>query len=188
MPLNQTTAIGNGARKRTRQRRVLLVVNPRARRGTGPIAAARGVLEQAQMTVTEAVPGEGESIADIIRRNARNSDLVVVGGGDGTLNAAAPALVETSLPFGVIPLGTANDFARTIGIPTDPRKAAELIAAGNLKWIDLGEVNGKLFFNVASIGFSAELAHELTVEAKRRWGTLGYAIVATRILARPVFV
>ncbi len=184
MPLNQTTAIGNGARKRTRQRRVLLVVNPRARRGTGPIAAARGVLEQAQMTVTEAVPGEGESIADIIRRNARNSDLVVVGGGDGTLNAAAPALVETSLPFGVIPLGTANDFARTIGIPTDPRKAAELIAAGNLKWIDLGEVNGKLFFNVASIGFSAELAHELTVEAKRRWGTLGYAIVATRILTR----
>lgn len=178
------TGIGESPRARTRQKRALLVVNPRARRGTGPIAAARDVIERAGIAVTEVAPGEDGSVADIIQRNADASDFVVIGGGDGTLNNAAAALVEAGLPLGVIPLGTANDFARTIGIPTDPEKAAALIAAGKLKRFDLGEVNGKLFFNVASIGFSAELARELTVEAKRRWGTLGYGIVAARILIR----
>jgi diacylglycerol kinase (ATP) len=176
--------VGGRTRTHTRQKRALLVVNPRARRGTGPIAAARDIIEQAGIAVTVAVPGEGESIAGIIRQNAEVSDFVVIGGGDGTLNAAAAALVETGLPLGVIPLGTANDFARTIGIPTDPEKAAALITAGKLRRIDLGEVNGKLFFNVASIGFSAEIARELTVEAKRRWGTFGYGIVAARMLLR----
>jgi len=164
--------------------RALLVVNPRSRRGTGGIAAARDILERAGIAVTQPVLGENESIADIIRRNVEDLDFVAVGGGDGTLNTAAAALVETGLPLGVIPLGTANDFARTIGIPTDPEKAAALIAAGKLKRVDLGEVNGRLFFNVASIGFSAELARGLTEEAKRRWGISGYGIVAARILIR----
>ena len=176
--------VGSGPRTRAKQKRALLVVNPRARRGPGSVGAARSVLEKAGIAVTEAVPGKDESVADIIRRDASSADLVVIGGGDGTLNAAAPALVEAGLPLGVIPLGTANDFARTVGIPLDPAKAAEVIVAGRLKPVDLGEVNGKLFFNVASIGFSAELAHELTQEAKRRWGTLGYGIVAARILMR----
>lgn len=186
MQLRRITKNGPGDRPRTpiRQKRALLVVNPRARWGTGPIAAARDIIERAGIAVTEAVLGENESIAGIIRQNAEASDFVIVGGGDGTLNAAAAALVETGLPLGVIPLGTANDFARTIGIPTDPQKAAALIAAGRLKRIDLGEVNGRLFLNVASIGFSAEIARELTVEAKRRWGTFGYGIVAARILIR----
>ncbi len=175
---------GNETRTRVRHKRALLIVNPRARRGSGPIGDARSVLEQAGIAVTQAIPGEDESIADIIRRHAESADFAVVGGGDGTLNAAAPALVETGLLLGVIPLGTANDFARTVGIPVDPAQAAETIASGKLKPIDLGEVNGKLFFNVASIGFSAELARELTEEAKRRWGTLGYGIVAARILMR----
>jgi diacylglycerol kinase (ATP) len=171
-------------RTRAKAKRALLVVNPRARRGTGSIAAARDVLERIGISVTEVKPGTSESIADIIIRNAKAYDFVIVGGGDGTLNAAAPALVSTGLPLGVIPLGTANDFARTVGIPTDPVKAAELIAVGRLKDIDLGEVNGHLFFNVASIGFSAELAQDLTEHAKKRWGVLGYGIVAARILIR----
>ncbi len=123
-------------------------------------------------------------MADLIRHHAGEFDLVVVGGGDGTLNAAAPALVDTRLSLGVLPLGTANDFARTVGIPFNLVKAAELIATGTPSPIDLGEVNGHLFFNVASIGFSAQLAADLTEQAKKRWGKLGYAIAAARILAR----
>ncbi len=183
-PATKTSAKKAAARPRSKDKRALLVVNPRARRGNGSVAAARDVLEKADISVTEIKPGKGEDIADIIARNADHYDLAIVGGGDGTLNAAAPALVETGMPLGVIPLGTANDFARTVGIPTDPAKAAELIAAGKLRDIDLGEVNGHLFFNVASIGFSAELAQDLTEHAKKRWGTLGYGIVAARLLIR----
>ncbi|MDQ6432661.1 lipid kinase [Mesorhizobium sp. LHD-90] len=165
-------------------KRALLVVNPRARRGTGSIAAAVDRLEAAGLDVREVKAGEQHKIDDVIRAEAKSCDLVIVGGGDGTLNAAAPALVETGLPLGVLPLGTANDFARTVSIPPDLQKAADIIAAGNLRDIDLGEVNGHLFFNVASIGFSAELAAELTQHAKKRWGVLGYAVVAARILLR----
>jgi YegS/Rv2252/BmrU family lipid kinase len=109
---------------------------------------------------------------------------VIVGGGDGTLNCTAPALVETGLPLGILPLGTANDLARTLGISPDPIAAAEIIVAGHERPIDLGEVNGHPFFNVASIGFSAELARELTSEMKRRFGKLGYAFASARLLAR----
>ncbi|PSJ59437.1 lipid kinase [Pseudaminobacter soli (ex Li et al. 2025)] len=165
-------------------KRALLIVNPKARRGTGSIASAVSVLENGGLAVTEEKAAENETLAELVRRRANGFDLIVLGGGDGTLNAAAPGLVDAGLPLGVLPLGTANDFARTVGIPPDPTKAAEVIAAGSLAPIDLGEVNGHLFFNVASIGFSAELAADLTQEAKKRWGKLGYAIIAARLLAR----
>ena len=167
-----------------RGKRALMIVNPRARRGSGPIEEVRAVLRNAGIELEEASTSENENASELISRRADHVDLAIVGGGDGTLNAAAAGLVYTGLPLGVLPLGTANDFARTLGIPADPVKAAEIIAAGKQNLIDVGEVNGHLFFNVASIGFSAELAGELTEHAKKRWGTLGYAIVAARILLR----
>ena len=165
-------------------KRALLIVNPKARRGSAPIDAAMAVFERAGLELEVASPSDGENASELISRCADCVDFAIVGGGDGTLNAAAAGLVYTGLPLGVLPLGTANDFARTLGIPQDPVKAAELIVAGKQGLIDVGEVNGHLFFNVASIGFSAELAGELTEHAKKRWGTLGYAIVAARILMR----
>lgn len=165
-------------------KRALLVVNPKARRGGETIAPALDVFKASGIEVVDMTAGKGQPIDELIRKQASGCDLVIVGGGDGTLNAAAPALVDLKLPLGVLPLGTANDFARTVGIPPDPVKAAEVIAQGLLTPIDLGEVNGHLFFNVASIGFSAELAADLSEEAKKRWGKLGYGIVAARLLAR----
>lgn len=111
-------------------------------------------------------------------------DRVVVAGGDGTLNAAAPALVETGLPLGIIPAGTANDLARTLGIPDDIPAAVRVIREGHRRRIDLGTVNGHPFFNVASIGLSVDLTHVLTREFKRRSGKLGYAFATLRALAR----
>ncbi|MCC6206168.1 MAG: lipid kinase [Hyphomicrobiales bacterium] len=165
-------------------KRALMIVNPRARRGAASIAPVRDFLATSGFRLVDEQPTGGDSISDLISRHADRCDLVIVGGGDGTLNAAASALVYTGLPLGVLPLGTANDFARTMNIPLDPLKAAELIVQGRTKHVDLGEVNGHLFFNVASIGFSAELAAELTEHAKKRWGVLGYGIVAARILLR----
>jgi diacylglycerol kinase (ATP) len=168
----------------TRAKRALLIVNPRARRGSSAIDDVKAVLTNAGIELEEAAPDARANASELISRCADHVDMVIVGGGDGTLNAAASGLVYTGLPLGVLPLGTANDFARTIGLPLDPVKAAEVIATGKHQPIDLGEVNGHLFFNVASIGFSAELAGELTEHAKKRWGTLGYGIVAARLLMR----
>jgi hypothetical protein len=147
-------------------KRALMIVNPRARRGAASIAPVRDFLASSGFRLIDEQPTGGDSISDLISRHADRCDLVIVGGGDGTLNAAASALVYTGLPLGVLPLGTANDFARTMNIPLDPLKAAELIVQGRTKHVDLGEVNGHLFFNVASIGFSAELAAELTDRTK----------------------
>ena len=67
------------------------------------------------------------SVADIVGRHAGKVDLAIVGGGDGTLNAAADALVEARLPLAILPLGTANDLARTLGVPTDLAAACSVI-------------------------------------------------------------
>jgi YegS/Rv2252/BmrU family lipid kinase len=170
--------------QQSKGKRAMLIVNPRARRGGGSIDAARQVLVDAGLEIEEMATSKDENASELISRNADHFDIAIVGGGDGTLNNAAAGLAHSGLTLGVLPLGTANDFARTMGISPDPVKAAEVIAAGHQATVDLGEVNGHLFFNVASIGFSAELAGELTEHAKKRWGTLGYGIVAARMLMR----
>lgn len=166
------------------RKRALLLLNPRARNGDAPIDEVKKVLTRSGIELLEASRGDNETLSDLISRKADQVDMVILGGGDGTLNAAANGLVHTGLTMGVLPLGTANDFARTIGLPLDPVEAAKVIAKGKKQIIDVGEVNGHLFFNVASIGFSAELAKELTGEAKKRWGVLGYGIIAARLLMR----
>ena len=162
----------------------LLLRNPRARNGKAAIEPVLDRLRSAGIALLEPERGANDSASDLISRHADHCDMVIVGGGDGSLNNAASGLCYTGLPLGVLPLGTANDFARTMNIPLDPMAAAEQIIRGETRHVDLGEVNGHLFFNVASIGFSAELAAELTEKAKKRWGTLGYAIVAARLLMR----
>ena len=170
--------------QRKKQRKALLIVNQNARRGGETIDAAKDVLRAANIRLEEATPAKDESLSDMIVRRADKVDMVIIGGGDGTLNGAAEGLVKTGLPLGVLPLGTANDFARTIAIPPDPVAAAHIIATARARPVDLGEVNGNLFFNVASIGFSAELAGELSATAKKRFGVLGYGIVAAALLMR----
>jgi YegS/Rv2252/BmrU family lipid kinase len=171
----------------TAGRRVLLLVNPRSRRGDSPLNGVIDVLQQAGMAVLrESVETPEEVSPDIIRR-AYEVDCVVVCGGDGSVNAAARGILATGLPLGIIPLGTGNDLARTLGLPLDPVAAAAIVAAGATRLVDVGEVNGHPFFNVASLGISTALAEELTREVKRRWGRLGYALAAVSVLlkARP---
>jgi YegS/Rv2252/BmrU family lipid kinase len=165
-------------------RRALLLVNPRARMGGSALSRERAALEAGGIRLAARNLPAGDALADLIRSEADAFDLVVIGGGDGTLNAAAAALADTGIPLGILPLGTANDFARTLGIPTDTVAAARLIATGTPRPIDLGDVNGHPFLNVASIGFSADLARALTHDAKQRFGVLGYAVVAARLLAQ----
>ena len=168
-----------------RPRKALLIVNGRARNGGTALDGPKSILAEAGIAVVDCPCSDGDDAAAVIQARAGEGFTeVVVGGGDGTMNAAAPGLVATGLPFGILPLGTANDLARSLAIPPDPAAAAAVIAAGRQRPIDLGQVNGHYYFNVASIGFSAVLARELSAEAKKRWGVLGYAITAFRILRR----
>ena len=157
-------------------KRALLLVNPRSRQGAGDLAAALEALPACGVELVIERLGEGRRLGDIVAQHAGKVYLAVVGGGDGTLNAAADALVAARMPLGILPLGTANDLARTLGVPLDLAAACSVIGEGHLRSIDLGKVNGKLFFNVASIGLGVNVAHRLTGEIKRRWGVLGYAI------------
>ena len=165
-------------------RRALLIVNRKARSGSAALDGALDVLSSGSVAVEEVACDGAAAMGESIRARRGEIDCVIVGGGDGTLNCSARALLDMALPVGILPLGTANDLARTLGVGPDPVSAAATIVAGVTRTIDIGEVNGHLFFNVASIGFSAELAGELTAEAKKRWGTLGYALAGAKLLAK----
>jgi diacylglycerol kinase (ATP) len=167
-----------------RGRRTLLVVNTHARRGVEAEGVVEDSLRKAGLDVVRAHCGKRTDLPALIRSHARDVDRVVIGGGDGTLNAAAPALLDTGLPLGIIPLGTANDLARTLGIPLDPEEAAAVIADGHSRPIDLGLANDHPFFNVASVGFGVDLTRALTRDAKKRWGVLGYAVAGIKVLTR----
>ncbi|MCJ2014803.1 lipid kinase [Methylobacterium sp. J-076] len=163
-------------------RRALLSCNPKARSGDFSLDEVRAILRAGGIEPVD--PPEGADPCAAIRARAKDVDLVILGGGDGTMNAAAETLVESGLPLAILPLGTANDLARSLGLPLDPLAAARFIPTAQPQAVDLGWVNGHYYFNVASIGFSAELAGELTSEAKKRWGVFGYAVAAVRVLRR----
>lgn len=171
----------------TLRRRALMLINPNARRGRESLTPVIARLEQGGLDVSVERFGSPGEVSPDIERRGNDAELVIVSGGDGTINSAAKGIMATGLPLGILPMGTANDLARTLGIPDDPMRAADLILAGRTRRIDVGEVNGHPFFNVASMGLGATLANSLSREAKRRWGKLGYALAAARVMlaARP---
>jgi YegS/Rv2252/BmrU family lipid kinase len=168
----------------TSERKALLFANVASRQGAMDLAPALEVLREGGVRVLEERPPDVRQLGAWILDHRGAADLVIVGGGDGTLNAAAEALVEAGLPLGILPLGTANDLARTLEIPLNPIGASQVIAEGGTHRIDLGRVNGKHFFNVASLGLSVHVARELGVEIKRRWGVLGYPLTLWRALGQ----
>jgi diacylglycerol kinase family enzyme len=88
----------------------------------------------------------------LARAKAGEIDAVVVGGGDGSIRTVASVLADTGIPLGIVPLGTLNHFAKDLGLPMDLDAAAEVIATGLERVVDLAEVNGEVFINNSSIG------------------------------------
>jgi YegS/Rv2252/BmrU family lipid kinase len=106
--------------------------------------------------------------------------LIVLAGGDGTLSLAATELAGKAPALGILPSGTANDFARSLGIPDVLEEAAALIAAGHLREVDVGLADGRPFLNAASIGLSVAVTRRLTQGLKRWAGKLAYPLAAGR--------
>src|SRR5438309_6928601 len=120
-------------------------------------------------------PGDAEKFAN----DASDFDLMVSAGGDGTLNEVVNGIARENCnaALGVLPLGTGNDFARTLGVPIKLDTAIEQIMAGKTRAIDLVRVTSdciRYFVNVSSGGFSGVVDEKLTPEMKRAWGPLAY--------------
>lgn len=162
--------------------RILLLLNAKSRQGLAALGPVSARFEAGGFDVLVEPFENLPEIARDITRLHQSADAIVVCGGDGSISSAAPAVIESGLPLGIIPAGTANDLARTLSIPLDFAAAADVIMAGHRRQIDVGMVNGHAFFNVASIGLSSELAQKLDPAIKKRFGRLGYAVAALRIL------
>ncbi|MBQ2953133.1 MAG: diacylglycerol kinase family lipid kinase [Clostridia bacterium] len=146
------------------------IVNPAA--GSGYAlkieAQVRAELERrgvsAEFLRTDA-PGHATELARAAADREGCSGVIAVGG-DGTCYEVACGLMDTRVPFGIIPAGTGNDFIKTVGIPKKPMQALELILAGKPRPVDVGRVNDRLFLNVSGTGFDVTVL-DYTLEAKK---------------------
>ena len=138
---------------------VLINAAAGARGGAERLSAARDALDAAGVAAEiRAVAGAG--MEDAARQAvAAGAEMVVAGGGDGTVNAVAGVVVGTNVVLGVLPMGTLNHFARDLGLPPKLDHAAQLLAAGpgGARAVDVGEVNGRRFVNNASVGLYAHI-------------------------------
>jgi diacylglycerol kinase family enzyme len=114
----------------------------------------------------------GEEVGELARRAASGeSDVVVVGGGDGTLSSAASVLAGGPKALGVLPLGTWNHFAKDVDIPLDLAEAARNVLTGRVAMVDVGEVNGKVFLNNSSLGLYPRIVRHREEKRQRLgWG------------------
>ena len=157
--------------------RVLLIANRQSRAAREEILGqAAAILRGEGCEVERRMPEDPAELAATIAAEGPGADVIAIAGGDGTLNAAAEALVDAGRPLAVLPTGTGNDLARTLGVPLDPLEAVRLVTRGRRRWIDLGRANQKLFFNVASVGLGAELIRHHTRDRKRRFWIFAYVL------------
>jgi YegS/Rv2252/BmrU family lipid kinase len=166
------------AAERTPPARVALLVNRRARRGDDAFDEARERLAAAGLALHyTAAPCDPAALSQALDEAlAAGVDAIVVGGGDGTVASVAGRLAYRDETLGVLPLGTANSFARSIGIPQDVAGAVATIAAGHRRRVDLGRVGDRTFANSAAIGLPAQVADGDLSDLKRRFGRAGYLL------------
>jgi diacylglycerol kinase (ATP) len=127
---------------------------------------------------------QGDAIRFTREGVARGVDTVVAIGGDGTVNEVVNGLDGSDVPLGIVPVGTANDFARQVGIPDDTDHAMDVILQRKPVRIDTAELDGRRFLNVSSGGIGAEATAETPPEAKETLGPLAYALAGVRKLPK----
>ncbi|MQY09596.1 putative lipid kinase [Actinomadura sp. RB68] len=178
--------------------RAVLVVNARSRRGRRLYPKARRLLREAGMDFVKVCPVTdpsrlGELFADVL---ALEPDLIVVGGGDGTIAEAVSHLAHRDVALGVLPLGTTNNFARSLELPLDLPGAVRNLVEGKVADVDVGwfESTGDpqggggedehIFANMVSLGLSVQVAEHVPHNLKRFLGRTAYGLTAAWLLRR----
>jgi YegS/Rv2252/BmrU family lipid kinase len=160
----------------------MLVVNALSRSGEAAFEQARDKLSAAGIELMDAHAVHNPEVMEpIVKAAIAKAPMVIVGGGDGTLSAAVDHFVGTDTVFAVLPLGTANSFARTLGLPLDVDGAIDVLAYGRRKRIDLGVIDGDYFANVAALGMSPLIADTVPHRLKQYLGIIGYVVWAVRV-------
>jgi YegS/Rv2252/BmrU family lipid kinase len=165
-------------------RRLALLVNPAAAGGKalGALPKIEDELKRIGAEYRVVRSDSGDHAKQLARAIAEDGEVAVAVGGDGLVGTLAGALDEGRGALAIIPSGRGNDFARVLGIPTDPVAAARLAAQGEERRFDVGRVDGNTFVGIASYGFDSE-CNRIANETKLIRGNLVYAYSALRVLA-----
>jgi YegS/Rv2252/BmrU family lipid kinase len=152
-----------------------LVVNAKSRKGQKLFKRACSAMSGLPYEVdAHAVEDPDDLEATVLRALAKKPDLLILGGGDGTVSGLVDLMVGHDVILGVLPLGTANSFARTLGIPLTVEGAVEVIRTGRPRRIDLGMIDGDYFANCAAMGISPKIAETVPHGLKKVFGKVGY--------------
>jgi YegS/Rv2252/BmrU family lipid kinase len=164
----------------------VLIVNARARQGADACHRAARLLNDKGFTVLDTIAPEDTSqlAKTIARAVAQKPPYIVIGGGDGTISAALGALAYSDIACGLLPLGTANSFARSLKLPLNLEGAVDVIAGGRELAVDLGRINERYFASAAAIGLSAAISRHKPHRLKMLLGRLAYPSIAAMILPR----
>ncbi|MFG3420217.1 diacylglycerol/lipid kinase family protein [Micromonospora sp. NPDC049460] len=169
-----------------RERRAVLVVNAHSRRGRQLYEETRSRLVAAGFTLLGTYPVDrpAELEQSLAAAADLGPDLLVAGGGDGTIGTAARLLAHRDIALGLLPLGTTNNFARTVGIPLDLDAAVAVLTDGKVIDVDLGLVGNMRFTNHIGIGLSADVMLRTPPRLKRVIGRIAYPMTALALLTR----
>jgi YegS/Rv2252/BmrU family lipid kinase len=175
-------------------RRVKIEVIINASSGAG---ARKGIQEQlaeafnaAGVKARVSLAHTGSEVVHLAQRAVRSeAETVVAGGGDGTINSVASAVLEADKVLGVLPFGTMNHFAKDLSIPLDLEGAVETIVAGHTTRVDVGDVNGRVFLNNSSLGLYPIIVRERQKQQRLGWGKWpAYIWAAYSVLRRYPFL
>ncbi|MBC1259918.1 lipid kinase [Synechococcus sp. BSF8S] len=193
LALNEATAT-LALRGLGRCRLAYLIFNPVAGQGdpNEDLALIRALLEpqlvlNVVMTRPDRDPADQtRELVDILQARPEpesGSVMILASGGDGTVSAVAGAVIETGIPLGVIPRGTANAFANALDIPTDLEWACRTILAGHTRVVDAARCNDTPMILLAGLGFEAGMVDRATRELKTMLGPLAYVLAGAQQLA-----
>lgn len=159
--------------------RTLLLTNPGSRSGDDDLDEVAEDLKVAG-PVELCRPEQPTDLPKLLRERGPDCDRIVLGGGDGTVNLALDALIELDKPFGILPLGTANDLARSLGITAELEQAIKVIERGETRRIDVARANEVSFINAIGMGLGPRMTQEMDADTKSRFGVLAYLIGIVR--------
>ena len=158
--------------------KLLFVFNPKAGRGEikNALYPIVEIFSQAGYLVTACPTQRAGQIGELLRSELPGKDLLVISGGDGTLNETVTALMlqQISMPFGYIPSGTVNDFATSMSLSKNKRRAAEMIVSGKPFSFDVGQISDRYFAYVAAFGAFSDVSYTTPQQYKNIFGRTAY--------------